>query len=175
MSVVVPRPLIVWSTQYEDEPLPVKIVPHTDTFPLNPKETVLDGIDHPLKWDDLSADVDTWEIESALRVYLAGSLGGEWSTEGTGGGCSAFSVFGLIGARRVECLVTDYDGSSCPVLGQNRGIIVGFYDEERDEEGECFYFGSDSMYGAPMTADVMCQNIADTFARVGFVPAPVLI
>ena len=170
-----PRPVIIWSTEYEDEPRPLRIIPHTDTFPLNPHEIALPADTHPLTWDHYQHDITTWEITSALLTYLSDTVGGTWELEHTGGGCTAFTVSGLIGLRKVQCLVTSGEAEHF-ILGWDAGLAVGFYDYNNgDEIDEFDTYGTDAGTADPMTADTMRQHIETTFARVGFTPTPVLI
>ena len=175
MTTTEPFPLVVWSTEHDDEPLPVKIVPHTDTFPLNAHEVALDPMTHPLTWEHYHYEIDTWEIDRALLTYLSDTVGGAWHIEHTGGGCTGFCVSGLLDGKKTYSLVTGAEAEH-PVLGWTAGIAVGFYTEEHgDMIGETDYYGTDDCTGEPMTADTMRQHIADTFARVGFLPLPVLV
>lgn len=170
-----PRPVVIWNTEHDDEPRPVRIIPHTDTFPLNPHEVALPADTHPLTWEHYHYDIATWGITDAMLSYLRDTLGGEWDIIHTGGGCTAFTVSGLIGLRKVECLVTGAEAEH-PVLGWTAGIAVGFYDAEHgDELGDVDTYGTEDRTGEPMPADTMRQHIETTFARVGFTPTPVLI
>lgn len=180
-----PRPAVVYFyDRSTEETSPVAIISAGASFRMSeggsPEDyTTLDAIEFPLTWDDYHYNISTRDIDDALLAYLSASTGGTWYRTGTGGGCDAFAMDGIIGTRPVQVLATTSEDAQTPVLGWSRGVAVGFYDaHEGDMIGETEVYGSedyDDIAEPPMTAEEMRDAIADAMTLAGFTPSPILI
>lgn len=98
------------------------------------------------EWQSLSVFVTDWQAPEGAPVIVADLfadltvshlerlMGGSWEAHGTGGNCSALApLFGFMGDRKVDVLVTDSESAQTPD-STTEAITVGVFEYPNGNE-----------------------------------------
>ena len=126
------------------------------------------------EWQSLSVFVTDWQAPEGAPVIVADLfadltvshlerlMGGSWEALGTGGNCSALApLFGFMGDRKVDVLVTDSESAQTPDSTTEQ-ITVTVYEYPNGNDIHTAYMGN-----VTPTPEGVAEAVRVTLAEIG--------